>query len=242
MTRDSTDFSLELPHGAVAAAGEGFAPTVKPQWFHPLLNVAPAASRQIGRAELEAFAYDYYVRFMPFFRNCEEGSLLPGVVIEFNGKMKQKLGLAYLFERKIKLNLNYFAKDPRLLPYTLFHELTHIWLYDCMLDPGHTRRFYAKMNEFRATGLPVDQAVHVHRRLAPEAKYIYSCPNCQNRWYVRKKLRHAIYCGHCYEKTGQEHFALPLERKTSRPEGAESGGKPAGRVGFSWLNFARSKL
>ncbi len=190
---------------------------VKPQWFHPLLNLPADPQRRIKRNELEAFAYDFYVRFMPFFRHREEGSLLPGVTIEFNGRMKQKLGLAYLFERKIKLNLNYFSRDPRLLPYTLFHELTHLWLYDCLLDPGHTRRFYAKMSEFRMTGLPIDQAVHIHRRLAPEAKYIYSCPNCKNRWYVRKKLRHAIYCGHCHEKNGEEHFAQLLERK--RPEG-----------------------
>lgn len=204
--------------GTVTTA-PALAEPVKPQWFHPLLSRSPDPSKPISRAELEAFAYDYYVRFMPFFRNCAEGSLLPGVLIEFNGKMKQKLGLAYLFERKIKLNLNYFARDPRLLPYTLFHELTHVWLYDCLLDPGHTRRFYAKMNEFRSTGLPVDQAVHIHRRLAPEAKYIYSCPNCQNRWYVRKKLRHAIYCGHCHEKTGEEHFAKPLHPE--RPPSAD---------------------
>jgi predicted SprT family Zn-dependent metalloprotease len=198
---------------------------VKPQWFHPLLEKIPGGP-QIDRASLEAFAYDYYVRFMPFFRGQPEGSLLPGVQIEFNGRMKQKLGLAYLFERRIKLNLTYFTKDPRLLPYTLFHELTHIWLYDCLLDPGHTRRFYAKMNEFKATGLPVDQDVHIHRKLAPEAKYIYSCPNCENRWYVREKLRHAIYCGHCFEKTGREYFAQPLERRPPEHSGLFSSGSP----------------
>lgn len=192
---------------------------VKPQWFHPMLATA-CGERTIDRPSLEALAYDYYVRFMPFFRNQPEGCLLPGVQIDFNSRMKQKLGLAYLFERKIKLNLNYFSRDPRLLPYTLFHELIHVWLYDCLLDPGHTRRFYVKMNEFRATGLPVDQAVHIHRRLAPEAKYIYSCPNCQNRWYVREKLRHAIYCGHCFEKTGKEFFARPLERPCREPDRA----------------------
>jgi predicted SprT family Zn-dependent metalloprotease len=199
---------------------------VKPQWFHPMLDTA-RGERTIDRPSLEALAYDYYVRFMPFFRNQPEGCLLPGVQIDFNSRMKQKLGLAYLFERKIKLNLNYFSRDPRLLPYTLFHELIHVWLYDCLLDPGHTRRFYVKMNEFRATGLPVDQAVHIHRRLAPEAKYIYSCPNCQNRWYVREKLRHAIYCGHCFEKTGKEFFARPLERHCREPDPA-----PARSEGF----------
>ncbi len=53
--------------------------------------------------------------------------------------------MAHLFESKITLNSRYFIKDPRLLPYTLFHELVHLWLYDCFLDPGHTWRFYDKM-------------------------------------------------------------------------------------------------
>ena len=199
---------------------------VKPQWFHPLLDTVKDSNgqRSIDRSTLESFAYDYYVRFMPFFRNQAEGCLLPGVQIAFNSRLKQKLGLAYLFERKITLNQKYFAKDPRLLPYTLFHELTHVWLYDCLMDPGHNRRFYAKMNEFRGTGLPVDQGVHIHRRLAPEAKYIYSCPNCENRWYLREKLRNAMYCGHCFEKSGDEFFTRPLERRLP-----ESGGVPRAR-------------
>lgn len=192
---------------------------MKPQWYHHLLQ-PKVSETTISRPELESLAYDFYIRFMPFFRNQKEGSLMPGVEISFCGKMKQKLGLAILFQRKIKLNLKYFAKDPKLLPYTLFHELTHLWLYDCLLDPGHTRRFYAKMAEFNTTGLPLDPAVHIHRRLASEANYIYICPNCQNRWYMRKKLHHAIFCGHCFEVTGQEFFArsvsaLDLRNSTS---------------------------
>lgn|GEM_PF-1261417 len=182
---------------------------IPPQWSHPLLSVTGKnfSGPELKKADLEAFAYDYYLRFLPFFRGKPEGSLTPGVLIQFTRKMRLKLGLAYLFEHKIKLNQDYFAREPRLLPYTLFHELTHIWLYDCMLDPSHTRRFYAKMAEFGETGLPVDPDVHVHSRVASEAKYIYMCPNCLNRWYLKEKLRHRIFCGYCHEREQAEFFA-----------------------------------
>lgn len=182
---------------------------VPPQWSHPLLlkNGKQRVDAGLKKSELEAFAYDYYLRFLPFFRGQPEGSLTPGVLIEFTRKMRLKLGLAYLFEHKIKLNQDYFMQEPGLLPYTLFHEMTHIWLYDCMLDPSHTRRFYAKMSEFSQTGLPVDPDVHVHRRVASEAKYIYMCPNCRNRWYLKEKLKHRIYCGFCHEREQAEFFA-----------------------------------
>ena len=191
---------------------------IRPQWFHPLLT-ADLRGRILTRPELEAFAYDYYLRFLPFFRGKPEGSLTPGVVIEFTKKMRLKLGLAYLFEHKIRLNQTYFAEDPALLPYTLFHEMTHLWLYDCMLDPGHTRRFYRKMSEFAQTGLPVDPDVHIHTRVAAESKFVYVCPNCRNRWYVRERLTHLIYCGHCFEREGTEYHAElmipPLANRTA---------------------------
>jgi predicted SprT family Zn-dependent metalloprotease len=190
---------------------------VRPQWFHPLLNYAKQKRQPLTRDELQAFAYDYYLRFLPFFKNQTEGSINAGVEIEFTGRMRQKLGLAYLFEHKIRLNQAYFASDPSLLPYTLFHEMTHLWLYDCLLDPGHTRRFYNKMAEFELTGLPIDPDVHIHSRVAPEGKFIYSCPNCKNRWYLRDRLRYSIYCGHCYDKEGIEYYAKRL-RTTTRPD------------------------
>lgn len=181
------------------------------QWFHPLLLQETKRRKPLSSEELRAFAYDFYFRFLPYFRNQPEGSLVTGVEIEFTTRMRQKLGLAYLFEHKIRLNQAYFAKDPSLLPYTLFHELTHLWLYDCLLDPGHTRRFYNKMAEFETTGLPVDRDVHIHTRVAPEGKFVYSCPNCKNRWYLRDRLRYSIYCGHCFDKEGVEYYAKRLK-------------------------------
>lgn len=189
-------------------------------WQHPLLTMGRAQRKPLPVAELQAFAYDFYLRFLPFFRDQPEGSIEPGVEIEFTSRMRQKLGLAYLFEHKIRLNLTYFAKDPSLLPYTLFHEMTHLWLYDCLFDPGHTRRFYNKMGQFELTGLPVDPDVHIHTRVAPEGKYVYSCPNCKNRWYLRDRLRYSIYCGHCFDLEGVEYYAKRL-KVTARPEASD---------------------
>jgi predicted SprT family Zn-dependent metalloprotease len=196
------------------------------RWFHPLLE-KPAGKkpRPITKDQLVALAYDYYLRFLPFFQDQPEGSIEAGVEIEFTKRMRQKLGLAYLFEHKIRLNLAYFAKDPSLLPYTLFHEMTHLWLYDCLLDPGHTRRFYNKMREFESTGLPIDPDVHIHVRVAPEGKHVYSCPNCKNRWYLRDRLTYSIYCGHCFDKEGVEYYAKRLktvQRPTLNPPDSES--------------------
>lgn len=196
------------------------------RWSNPQLEKPQARKqRPMSKEELVALAYDYYLRFLPFFENQVEGSIEAGVEIEFTQRMRQKLGLAYLFEHKIRLNQAYFAKDPALLPYTLFHEMTHLWLYDCLLDPGHTRRFYNKMQEFEATGLPIDPDVHIHVRVAPEGKYVYSCPNCKNRWYLRDRLNYSIYCGHCFDKEGVEYYAKRLktaQRPALPPPDSES--------------------
>lgn len=190
---------------------------IKPQWYHPLLEKASPQSQPLKMEALRAFAYDYYLRFLPFFRNRAEGSLSPGTSIEFTRRMTQKLGLALLFEHKIRLNETYFSGDPALLPYTLFHEMIHLWLYDCHFDPGHTKRFYVKMDEFRATGLPIDETVHVHSRIVPESSLVYQCPNCLNRWYLKEALKTSIYCGHCHDLDKTEHYPTRIKGKGPRP-------------------------
>jgi predicted SprT family Zn-dependent metalloprotease len=182
---------------------------VKPQWFHPFLLHTPDNVIKINKQELEAYAYDYFLRFLTLFRQQVEGDLKPGVVIEMSSRMRYKLGQAELFTHTIKLNQNYFLRDPRLLPYSLYHELVHLWLYDCHLDPGHTRRFYRKMCEFNATGLPVDPDVHIHTRLANESRFVYLCHECENRWYVNAVDKTTtMYCGFCYEKEGRKSFPV----------------------------------
>ena len=209
-----------MPHGIVHWRPSA----IRPQWYHPLLERTDPLIKPLSSTELQAFAYDYFLRFLPFFRGQAEGSISAGTTIELTRRMKQKLGLAFLFEHKIRLNEVYFARDPALLPYTLFHEMIHLWLYDCFTDPGHTKRFYLKMEEFTATGLPIDNTVHIHSRLVAESKYIYQCPNCTNRWYLREQLSPRTYCGHCFDKLGAEHLPVRMSRtaqgKASLPEQA----------------------
>ena len=176
---------------------------IPPQWDHPYLH----ENRTFTLSELQSFSYDYYIKFSPFFKNQPQGSIQGNVAIIFSSKMSSGLGLADIFSRTIKLNASYFSKDPTLIPYTLFHELTHIWLYDCYKDPSHTASFYQKMKEFNSTLLPVDHKVHIHSRLVKDAKFIYICPNCNRRWFSNKITKH-IYCGAC-----KENFDLEFEPK-----------------------------
>ncbi len=177
----------------------------RPEWDHPYLHTRQELSRQ----QLEAFAYHYFLKFLMFFRDQPEGSIRPGLEIKYSAKMKHKLGLADLFNHNIRLNYNYFRKDPALLPYTLFHEMIHIWLYNCDLDPGHTRRFYFKMKFFEATKLPIDQKVHIHKRVASEAKFVFTCPNCKNKWFTNSpKEDKRLYCGFCYEQSKEKYYPV----------------------------------
>ena len=125
------------------------------------------------------------------------------VSLEFTRKLGRKLGLTFLFDRKIYLNFNYFQRFPERLPYTLFHEMTHLWLYDSFYDPNHTARFYQKMHEFHGTKYPVDKEVKNPRFFAKEAEYIYQCPQCANRWHLHETLTYSMYCGPCYDRLGK---------------------------------------
>jgi predicted SprT family Zn-dependent metalloprotease len=159
------------------------------------------------KEDLELLADYFFELFLPHFKDARLNRLGGATTIEFSNKMKNKVGLAVLFENKIRLSMSYFANSPQLLPYTLFHEMTHLWLYHSGFDPGHTKRFYQKMLEFRETGYMIDPEVHVHTRLAGEGSYVYICGNCENRWHLKEELRHNIYCALCYKKNGIEHYA-----------------------------------
>jgi predicted SprT family Zn-dependent metalloprotease len=162
---------------------------------------------EFEKEDLELLADYFFEQFLPRFSLTEGGGLRPGTIIEFSRRMKNKIGLAVLFENKIRLNLGYFAVNPQFLPYALFHEMTHLWLYHLGHDPGHTQRFYQKMLEFERTGYRVDPEVHIHTRLAVEGNYVYICKNCENRWHLREALSHDIYCALCFRKSGVEHYA-----------------------------------
>ena len=162
---------------------------------------------QFEREDLELLAGYFFDLFLPHFNGQKDGALRSGTRIEFSKKMRNKVGLAVLFENKIRLSLHYFKANPQFLPYTMFHEMTHLWLYHSGFDPGHTKRFYEKMAEFAKTGYRIDPEVHVHTRLAAEGSYVYICNNCENRWHLKDELDHNIYCALCFKREGVEHYA-----------------------------------
>ena len=163
--------------------------------------------QQFVKDDIELLADYFYELFLPRFLGQSSGSILIGTTLEISKKMTSKIGLALLFENKIRLSELYFLDHPYYLPYALFHEMTHLWLYHCGLDPGHNRRFYQKMSEFSETGYLVDPEVHIHTRLCAEAKFIYTCKNCGNRWHLRESLKHEIFCGLCWKNEKARHFA-----------------------------------
>jgi predicted SprT family Zn-dependent metalloprotease len=162
---------------------------------------------QFEKEDLELLADYFFEQFLPLFGGSKDPGIKSGTIIEFSKRMKNKIGLAMLFENKIRLSLNYFSANTQFLPYTVYHEMTHLWLYHLGFDPGHTSRFYQKMLEFNQTGYRIDPEVHVHSRLAAEGSYVYICKNCENRWHLREELEHDIYCALCFKKHGVEHYA-----------------------------------
>jgi predicted SprT family Zn-dependent metalloprotease len=101
---------------------------------------------------------------------CEEllanPRALKDVTLNLSPRMGNTLGMCYPERRRIALNEDYFLREPRYLPYTLHHEMVHLFLWDAGRDWGHTREFYALMEEFPADLYPADPNVHVHARQA----------------------------------------------------------------------------
>ncbi len=160
-------------------------------------------------AEDIALLADYFVEsFSGYFPISSGNTIHSFLKIEVSNKLKSKVGLALLFEDKVRLNAEYFLHKPHYLPYTIFHEMTHVWLYRNGHDPGHTVRFYKKMKEFSDTEFLVDPEVHIHSRLAAEGCFVLSCTNCRNRWHLRQPPDEVIYCGHCWKHERKQYFAV----------------------------------
>lgn len=167
-----------------------------------------AISSQHGKPRLNRQGLQIMSQIMPLFLKTPEGSLeSERVRIQFTPKLKKTLGLSFVFDHLIQLNLQYFSEFPERLAHTLFHELTHLWLYDCNFDPGHTKRFFKKMTEFTTTGFQVDHELADASPYAREAPFVYHCQKCSRRWHLHQALSYSIYCGQCFD---QSHVRYPL--------------------------------
>lgn len=96
--------------------------------------------------------------------------VLKNVGLDFSERMARALGMCYPERRRIALNAPYFHQNPHYLPYTLYHEMVHMFLFDAGRPWGHTREFYALMEEFPASKYPTDPNVHIHMRRAVAGK------------------------------------------------------------------------
>lgn len=90
---------------------------------------------------------------------------LKNVVIDFSQRMGSTLGLCYPETRKIHLNFEYFSKKTSYLPYTLYHEMVHQFLFDMKKPWHHTTEFYFLMGLF-PNCYARDPNVHIHMRQA----------------------------------------------------------------------------
>jgi|GEM_PF-4010316 len=96
--------------------------------------------------------------------------VLRSVGLELSPRMERALGMCYPEKRRIALNGPYFIRNPDYLAYTLYHEMVHMFLYDAGRPWGHTREFYALMEEFPRTQHKIDPNVHIHMRSARAGK------------------------------------------------------------------------
>jgi predicted SprT family Zn-dependent metalloprotease len=81
-------------------------------------------------------------------------------------RLNTAIGMCYPTKRRIVVNENYFLTWPSYLPYTLYHEMVHLFLYDIQQPWGHTKEFYAIMEDFPSHIYPIDPNVHIHERHA----------------------------------------------------------------------------
>ena len=103
---------------------------------------------------------------------------------------------------------------------TLGHEMIHYWLWELGRPYGHTPEFYAKMNEI---GVSRYNTVPKRRPF----KHCYVCASCDQKIFVRKKLRGAACAACCnLHADGKYHqdFKLKLVSNVElpRPDSAEA--------------------
>lgn len=123
-----------------------------------------------NRAQMHFFEFaPLLLREIKFEQRDFRDSALKNVFLEFSERLESCMGLCYPELRKIKLNLNYFAKRPELMAYTLYHEMVHQYLFDLQLPWGHTQDFYFLMELFPSR-YQVDKGVHIHMRQAIAGK------------------------------------------------------------------------
>ena len=128
---------------------------------------------EIGVTRLKNELYMRFIEFAPILLKhlrYEELKSRPdclrNVSLQLSVRQVRAVGMCYPEKRKIVLNQNYFLKNPQYLPYTLYHELVHLFLFDAGRPWGHTKEFYLLMEDFPVHKHPLDPNVHIHEQRA----------------------------------------------------------------------------
>lgn len=121
----------------------------------------------------------YFFEFAPILlretpSDCEifRKTALRNVSVEFSERLGDALGICYPEDRVIRLSASYFSRYARLLPYTLYHEMVHQFLFDIKRPWSHNEQFYYLMELF-PRAYEVDRNVHIHMRSAEKGRRIW---------------------------------------------------------------------
>ena len=132
-----------------------------------------------------------YLEFAPLLlakRSSEQERGSPDCLrkVEFrlSGRMERALGLCYPTKRLIKINVSYFSERVAFLPYTVFHELVHLFLYDLGRPWGHTAEFYSLMECFPVERYMKDPNVHIHEKQEQKGRAVNARHDAEGRQKV----------------------------------------------------------
>ncbi len=132
-----------------------------------------------------------------------EGAL-PVPELRWNSRLKTSAGRFIPDPEKIVIEMATYLCDENdaenLLRDTMGHEMIHYWLFVQGKPYGHTSEFHQKMAEI---GVSRYNSVPKHRPF----KHCYACKSCDQKIFVRKKLRMAACAACCNQYAGGKYHA-----------------------------------
>lgn len=137
------------------------------------------------------------------------GGELPILELRFNPRLRISAGRFIPCEGSAIIEIaSYLMEESNpedLIKDTLGHELIHYWLWVKNRPYGHTSEFHQKLMEI---GVSRYNTVPRHRPF----KHIYSCQSCEQKIFVRKKLKTAA-CAACCNQYAQGKYHKQFKLK-----------------------------
>ena len=127
---------------------------------------------------------------------------LPIPVIRWNNRLQTTAGRFIPKKKNSIIEIAQYLleeKSPETLSRdTMGHEMIHYWLWVRQEPYGHTSEFYIKMEEM---GVSRYNSVPRHRPF----KHCYICEHCEQRIWVRRRLK-AAACAVCCNRHAQGKY------------------------------------